>query len=146
MSTKKSTDHVAAGWNADHTLRWIEVGRLRLEESEKDGATVLSRTVVSEDQIEVYGPTWLSSTELAGLSCQLIDWFSGDLVEKICEIEGQAKDVKRKLEAWNDRARVDEEHPPYDDLTRSLEVILARCSELREVPALADGKRGPDEP
>ena len=103
-----------------------------------------------DDQIvEVYGPTWLSATELAGLSRHLIGWFSGegDLAEKICEIEDQTKAVKKKLEEWNDRARADEEHPPYDDLTRSLNVILARCRDLRETPALADGKKkANDEP
>jgi hypothetical protein len=128
-STEKP--HVAAGWNAEHTLRWIEAGDLLFRESENpDGAMV-----------EVFGPTWLSATQLAGLSRHLIDWFSGDLAEKICEIEDQTKAVKKKLDEWNDRARADEEHPPYDDLTRVLDGVLARCRELREVPAIADGKK-----
>lgn len=136
---KPVVDHVAAGWNADHTLRWIEVGRLRLEEDDK-GATVISRTVVpagspGSDPIELYGPTWLSATELVGLSHHLVDWFCDDLAEKIDEIEARTKIVKRKLDEWNDRARMDEEHPPYDDLTRSLDAILVMCRELREAPA-----------
>jgi hypothetical protein len=137
----KNQDHVAAGWNEDHTFRWIEAGRLRLEEDDK-GATALARTALPDrpggDPIELYGPTWLSATELAGLSRQLVDWFCDDLADKIGEIEQHTKRVRGELEAWNDRARIDEEHPPYDDLTRSLDAILARCRELREAPALAD--------
>lgn len=145
--TDQKQDRVAVGWNEDHTFRWIEAGRLRLEEDAK-GATVLSRTVVSGgspgvDPIELYGPTWLSATELAGLSRHLVDWFSDDLADKICEIEERAKRVRGELEAWNDRARIDEEHPPYDDLTRSLDAILARCSELREAPVFANGEGAP---
>jgi hypothetical protein len=132
---KKPTDHVAAGWNAEHALRWIEAGDLLFRESENpDGAMV-----------EVFGPTWLSATQLAGLSRHLIGWFAGDLAEKICEIEDQTKVVKKKLEEWNDRARADEEHPPYDDLTRSLDVILAMCRDLREAPVIAAGKKLADE-
>ena len=33
----------------------------------------------------------------------------------------------------NDRARIDEEHPPYDELTRALTDLLGRCRSLREV-------------
>lgn len=138
--SKRVVDHVAAGWNSDQSLRWIEVGRLRLEEDDK-GATVISRTVVpagssGSDPIELYGPTWLSATELVGLSRHLVDWFSDDLAEKIDEIEKRAKAVKRALDVWNDRAREDEEHPPYEDLTLSLDAIVARCRELREAPVI----------
>jgi hypothetical protein len=133
-------DHVAAGWDEGRSFRWIEVGRLRLEEDDK-GATVLSRTVVpagspGSDPIELYGPTWLSSTELVGLSRHLVDWFCNDVADKIREIEDRAKRVRAELEEWNDRARADEEHPPYDDLTQSLDAIIARCRDLREAPAL----------
>jgi hypothetical protein len=139
-------DHVAAGWDEGHSFRWIEVGRLRLEEDDK-GATVLARTVVPARApdgdptalVELYGPTWLSATELAGLSRQLVDWFCDDLADKIDEIEKRTKAVKRELDGWNDRARIDEEHPPYADLSRSLDAILARCRDLREAPALAPG-------
>ncbi len=139
-------DHVAVGWDADHAFRWIEAGRLRVEEDDK-GAIVLARIVAfggpsSKDPVELYGPTWLSANELAALSQHLVGWFSDDLADKLGEIEAHAKRVRGKLEAWNDRARIDEEHPPYDDLTRSLDALLARCRELREAPVFGRGVDG----
>jgi hypothetical protein len=41
--------------------------------------------------------------------------------------------VKIELEAWDDRARIDEEHPPYDELVRALTALHGKCRELREV-------------
>jgi len=119
----REQDHVAAGWNEGHDLRWIEAGRLRLEEDDK-GAIV----TVGQDR---FG-SWLSATELAGLVRQLAAWFSDDPTATIRQIETCATFVKVELEAWNDRARIDEEHPPYDDLTRSLGALLGKCRDLRE--------------
>jgi hypothetical protein len=135
----REQDHVAAGWNAGHDFRWIEVGRLRLEEDDK-GAIVLMRNILSNvlpnaGSIELppHGTTWLSATELAGLARNLAAWFAEDPTATIRQIENSANYVKIELEAWNDRARIDEEHPPYDELTRALDGLLGRCRDLREV-------------
>lgn len=116
-------DRVAAGWNADHDLRWIEVGDLRLEE-DAEGAHVIVK--VERD------PPWLSSTELAGLARHLSGWFADDPSEAIQHVEKCAAYVRAELETWNDRARRDEEHPPYDELTRSLDAISDTCRRLRD--------------
>lgn len=119
--------HVAAGWNADHSERWIEVGSVRLEEDDK-GATVM---LLSERFVRA--SSWLSATELAGLVRLLASWFADDPTATIRQIEDLANHVRAELEAWDDRARSDEEHPPYEDLTRSLEGLLGRCRDLREI-------------
>jgi hypothetical protein len=124
--SRQTERHVAAGWDEEHELRWIEAGRLRLEEEDKDGAVVTIR-----DHVGASG-AWLSSAELAGLTRELAGWFAEDPSDALGEIEAAAKRVRSELEAWNDRARLDEEHPPYDDLTRALDVVLARCKSLRE--------------
>lgn len=49
--------------------------------------------------------------------------------------------VQAELESWNDRARADEEHPPYDDLTRMLGALLGNCRELRETLGKFAGPR-----
>lgn len=121
--SEQRKDHVAEGWSEDGRLRWIEVGTLRLDEEDKDGATVVI-------QHEKHG--WLSSTELAGLVRQLAGWFAEDPSEALDEIEAAAKRVRAKLEVWNDRARSDEEHPPYEDLTSMLDGLVRRCHGLRE--------------
>lgn len=129
----RDRDHVAAGWDAGDEFRWIEAGRLRLVEDDKGAhATVQGPS----------GPTWLSATELAGLACHLAAWFVGDdtVADKIRLIEACARRVHGELEAWNARARADEEHPPYDELTRALDVLLGACRDLREMPVLADGE------
>ena len=119
-------DHVAAGWTDDERgdgrQRWIEVGPLRLKEDDT-GATATVQG--SKD-------CWLSATELAALTRHLAGWFAEDPTDSIRYIEARAKFVKTELDKWNDRARIDEEHPPYDDLTRALGDLLARCRELRE--------------
>lgn len=117
-------DHVAAGWtDADDRQRWIEAGQLRLEEDDKGAAVIVQGQ-----------PTgcWLSATELTGLVRNLAGWFSEDPTDGIRFIETRAKLVKTELDKWNDRARIDEEHPPYDELTRALGDLLARCRDLRE--------------
>ena len=75
----------------------------------------------------------LSATELAGLTRHLAAWFADDPTDTIRQIETRATYVKIELEGWNDRARIDEEHPPYDELTRALTDLLGRCRSLREV-------------
>lgn len=115
--------HIAAGWTEDRRFRWIEAGHLRLEEDD-EGAIV---TV--QDRAK---GCWLSATELAGLTRHLAGWFAEDPSEALAEIEAAAKHVRDALEEWNERARIDEEHPPYDDLTRVLEDLVARCRGLRE--------------
>lgn len=129
-------DRVAAGWNEG--FRWIEVGRLRLEEDDK-GAHVRMRNVLrnvlpNARSIELppHGTTWLSATELAGLVRELAVWFADDPTDTIRQIETCATFVQTELEGWNDRARADEEHPPYDDLTRALGTLLSKCRGLRE--------------
>lgn len=130
-------DHVDAGWNEDAGLRWIEAGRLRLEEDDQGAiATVL-------DPQRVHG-VWqgeLSATELVGLVRHLAGWFADDPTETIRQIEVLATRVQDELEAWNIRARADEEHPPYDDLTRALGALLGNCRELREVIGKFAGPR-----
>lgn len=121
--------YVAEGWNADHDLRWIEVGRLRFEE-DKEGASAIIQ--------ETSGPTWLSATELAGLARHLASWFTDDPSDAIRQIETCATYVQVELERWNERARIDEEHPPYDKLTRALDALLAKCRHLREVGLFSD--------
>jgi hypothetical protein len=117
-------DYVAAGWTADESrMRWIEVGRLRLEEDDK-GAVVSVRDLPKG--------CWLSATELSGLVRHLAGWFAEDPTDSLRFIEARAKFVRAELDKWNDRARIDEEHPPYDDLTRALGDLLARCRDLRE--------------
>ena len=129
-------DHVAAGWHLKHSFRWIEAGNLRLDEDEHGAraVTLLARTGPQQ----VAGPTWISATELAGLVRHLAGWFTDDPAEAIRQIETSATYVKNELEACNDRARIDEEHPPYDKLTRVLDVLLTECKRLREVGLLAD--------
>ncbi|HSX22890.1 MAG TPA: hypothetical protein VLE97_08975 [Gaiellaceae bacterium] len=125
-------DHVAEGWmdTPEGHLRWIEAGRVRLEEQDKDGAMLL---VGSADVVRQRGcDVWLSSTELAGLVRHLAGWFAEDPTETIDEIEKAAQRVLTELDAWNDRARADEEHPPYDDLTQILNNLIVRCKGLRE--------------
>jgi hypothetical protein len=128
--TDRKNDHVATGWTDDGQLRWIEVGRMRLVEEDKDGATllVLNADVVRQGGCDVQ----LSSAELAGLVRHLAGWFAEDPSESLDEIEAVAKRVRAELEVWNDRARIDEEHPPYDDLTRMLDGLVRRCHGLRE--------------
>jgi hypothetical protein len=116
--------HNAVGWSEDHRFRWIEVGRLRLEEDDNDGAIV-----TLQDRGK---GCWLSATELAMLTRHLASWFAEDPSEKLDEIEAAAKRVHDALEEWNARARMDEEHPPYDDLTRALDGLVVRCKHLRE--------------
>jgi hypothetical protein len=147
MSTH--ADHVTVGWNADHTLRWIEAGHLRLEE-DKNGACVFVQPRASGSS------GWLSAAELAGLVRQLSSWFLDDPVEQIRQIESCATFVKAELEAWDERARIDEEHPPYDQLARTLDMLLGTCKRLREegifadrptkmsLPSLASRLRDPD--
>jgi len=132
----REQDRVAAGWNEDSTFRWIEAGRLRVEEDDK-GATLLARLAapgVSPDgfPIELYGPTWLSATELAGLARQLVGWFIEDPAETIQQIEATVARVKTELEAWDDRARIDEEHPPYEKLVAALDDVVRTCRRFRE--------------
>jgi hypothetical protein len=131
-------NHVAVGWTTDGTdgrLRWIEVGRVRLEEEDKDGAAILIREpsgATGLSGLSAVEVARISSTELAGLVRHLAGWFADDPTEAIGEIEASVKRVRDDLEAWNDRARIDEEHPPYDDLTRALDGAIARCRRLRE--------------
>lgn len=118
-------DHVAAGWTDDDSRqRWIEVGRLRLEEDDKGAAVT----------VQALSPKacWLSATELAGLVRHLSGWFAEDPTDSLRYIESRAKFVRAELDKWNDRARIDEEHPPYDELTRALGDLLDRCRDLRE--------------
>jgi hypothetical protein len=118
-------DHVATGWtDGDDRMRWIEVGQLRLEEDARDGAVVTLKGLAKGCAV--------SATELAGLVRHLAGWFAEDPTDGIRYIESRAKFVKTELDKWNDRARIDEEHPPYDDLTRALGDLLARCRDLRE--------------
>lgn len=138
---REYTDHVAEGWmeTPDGSLRWIEAGRVRLEEQDKDGAMLL---VQSADVVRQRGcDVWLSSTELAGLVHHLAGWFAEDPTETIDEIEAAADRVRAALEAWNDRARADEEHPPYDDLTAILSNLVVRCKHLREDVAKFSGDK-----
>src|SRR6187551_372704 len=123
-------DHVAAGWNADGSFRSIEAGRLRFDEDDKGAVvTVLGDEIYREDRPK---SCWLSATELVGLTRHLAGWFAEDPTGALGQIETHAKHVKTELEAWNDRARIDEDHPPYDDLTRSLSALLGICRGLRE--------------
>jgi hypothetical protein len=84
-AARDRADHVACGWDATHTLRWIEVGRLRLEESGQGGiARVLPpRAPIETPDGSIQGPpvpalagasAWLSAGELAGLVRLLGSW------------------------------------------------------------------------
>jgi hypothetical protein len=164
--SEREDNHIAAGWNDDHTFRWIEAGRLYLEEDDK-GANASVRVEPSLSQADLeYACSndvqaacaqagalrlgdlvpkmaqeiiasrkggWLSATELACLTRHLALWFAEDPTATIRQIENCANYVKIELEGWNDRARIDEEHPPYDELTRALTALLDRCRDLREV-------------
>ena len=167
MSERKD-NHIAAGWNDEHTFRWIEAGPLRADEDDK-GAIVAAhdRAVEPLSQADLeYACSndvqaacaqagalrlgnlvprmagelflarkgdWLSATELVGLTRHLAAWFADDPTDTIRQIETCATYVQIELEAWNDRARADEEHPPYDELTRTLGKVLCKCRDLREV-------------
>jgi len=130
MKKRDQDDHVAVG-NDVGQLRWIEAGRVRIDE-DTDGGHVSIKAPGSD------GPTWLSATELVGLMRHLAGWFAEDPSEAIREIEARASHVRTALEAWNDRARIDEEHPPYDELTRSLDEVIGTCRRLREVGLLSE--------
>lgn len=146
----REQDHIAAGWNDDRAFRWIEAGRLRLEEDDK-GALATIQTLpgvrtgdygdleakrpgaVTAVRVAVLpGPTHLSATELAGLVGHLAAWFADDPTDMIHQIETCATYVHTELEAWNARARIDEEHPPYDKLTNALDELAGKCRDLRE--------------
>jgi hypothetical protein len=120
---EREQDHVAAG--RDDGLRWIEAGRLRLEENSKSGAQVMIQTTARS--------VHLSATELLGLVGHLSSWFADDPTDMIRQIETHATHVQTELEKWNARARIDEEHPPYDKLTLVLDELIGKCRELREV-------------
>ena len=47
-------------------------------------------------------------------------------------IEALAAHVKTELDAWDDRARIDEEHPPYAKLVGVLDDLIKTCRKLRE--------------
>ena len=128
--SNQEQNYVAAGWNEEHTFRWIEAGRLRLEEDD-NGSTVKVFTERRGPQDHVRS-SWLSAAELAGLARELAGWFAEDPTDTIRQIETCATYVQTELEAWNERARIDEEHPPYDELTRALTDLLGRCRSLRE--------------
>ncbi len=121
----RQDDHVAVGWSVDREFRWIEVGRVRLDE-DKDGAIATIRAPGSD------GPTWLSAAELAGLTRHLAGWFIDDPAETMQRIEAIAKHVAAELEAWDARARSDEEHPPYAKLVAALDELTSTCRRLRE--------------
>lgn len=131
MEVDQESPHFTAGWNADHSERWIEVGRLRLEEDDK-GATVKLFTW-RRGPLDHVVSSWLSATELAALVRLLAAWFTEDPTSTIRKIEDLTNYVRTELEGWNERARSDEEHPPYDELTQALDALLARCRDLREV-------------
>jgi len=161
-------NHGAAGWNDDHTFRWIEAGPLRFDEDDKGaragvhdradaplsqadleyacsndvqaacaqaGVLRLGDLVpkMASELLRARKGHWLSATELASLTRHLASWFAEDPTATIRQIETCANYVRIELETWNDRARIDEEHPPYDELTRTLDALLARCRDLREV-------------
>ena len=164
----EAENHVAAGWNDDHTFRWIEAGPLRLDEDDRGarvvvhdrtdapltladlqyacsndvqaactqaGALRLGNLVpkMAAELLRARKGHWLSATALASLTRHLASWFAEDPTATIRQIETCATFVRIELETWNDRARIDEEHPPYDELTRALDALLARCRDLREV-------------
>lgn len=61
-------------------------------------------------------------------------------VEQFCELRPRLKDienaaayVRSALEDWNERARADEEHPPYDQLVARLDEIQAALRALEPV-------------
>lgn len=153
MSTHED-HHVTSGWNADHTLRWVEARCLRIEE-DKEGACIFVYPLDPQGLMSD-GTAWLAAAELAGLVRQLSSWFLDDPVEKLRQIENCATAVKIELEAWDARARIDEEHPPYVQLLRKLDTLLLTCERLREdrlfvdqptktlPPSLATRLRDPD--
>lgn len=165
--SEREDNHIASGWNDDHSFRWIEVGPLRIDEDDK-GAVVIAPdrsnalaqadleyacsndvqaicvqagalrlgTLVpkmAQELLLARKGSWLTATELAGLSRQIALWFAEDPTSTIRKIEDLTNYVRTELEGWNNRARADEEHPPYDELTRALDGLLARCRDLREV-------------
>ncbi len=117
----REQDHVAVG--VDGGFRWIEAGNVRLAE-DAEGAFVMIQARP--------GPTRLSATELAGLVGHLAAWFADDPTDTIQQIETCATYVQTELEKWNARARIDEEHPPYDKLTNALDTLIGKCRDLRE--------------
>ena len=166
MSTRED-NHIAAGWNDDHSFRWIEAGPLRIDEDDKgaivsapDRSDALSQADLeyacsndvqaacaqagalrlgdlvprmAQELLLARKGSWLTATELANLTRHLALWFAEDPTATIRKIEDLTNYVRTELEGWNDRARIDEEHPPYDELTRALDGLLARCRDLREV-------------
>jgi len=135
----REQDHVAAGW--DGAFRWIEAGNVRLAEDDKSAfvtiqarpdPTLLSEGFPSEGIASMAIETRLSATELLGLVRHLAAWFDDDPTDTIQQIETCATYVQTELEAWNARARIDEEHPPYDKLTNALDTLIGKCRDLRE--------------
>jgi hypothetical protein len=122
-------NHVATGWIADRSLRWIEVSELRLEEVEKEGAVAVIRGGVQ---------TQLSATELVALARHLNDWLIDDPAAAIKRIEAAVAHVKTALEAWDDRARADEEHPPYAALVSILDEVIGTCQRFSEEGPFAE--------
>lgn len=52
--------------------------------------------------------------------------------ELLARIECSTKIAIGELEVWNDRARIDEEHPPYDRIVARLREVESALVELRK--------------
>lgn len=59
-------------------------------------------------------------------------FMSASAGELLARIEGSSKMAIFELEAWNDRARIDEEHPPYDRICNRLREVESALFELRK--------------
>lgn len=112
----------------DDGFRFIQVGAVRLEE--RIFKIVGDGALVDVNNGAIALSTTLSATELAYLARQLCGWFTNP-DEDVKTATARIDKVAAALEAWNARAREDEEHPPYEDLTAHLRAAHDSLERLR---------------
>lgn len=74
----------------------------------------------------------LNAEQARALGRFCVQLFCGEPREHLVLIKEAAARAIGKLEDWNERARADEEHPPYDDICATLRNINHAIDELEK--------------